>query len=204
MEIRRRQLIVGGAAAALSLPAATKTLKPTAFQMLGPFYPVSRPLDQDADLTIVRGRQGRPKGQIIEVMGRVVDLDGKPLSGARIDLWQANAAGRYAHPGDSNPAPLDPDFQGSARFSADADGRYRFRTVKPGRYPGRVIHIHFDVTGGEQRHITQMYFGDEAGNAEDVLLRRVPEGHLRQSLIAAPVAGAAVPTYQWDIVLGVD
>lgn len=204
MLIARRQLIVGGAAAALTVPATARKLPVVSNQTLGPFYPMNRPLDQDADLTIVRGRRGRPRGQVIEVVGRVMDLDGKPLPGARIDLWQANAAGRYSHPGDTNPAPLDPDFQGSARFKADAEGRYRFRTIKPGRYPGRVLHIHFDIMGGEQRAITQMYFPDDPDNDRDVLLREVPEGPLRQALVAKAVAGSALPTYQWDMVLGVD
>lgn len=203
MEIRRRHFIVGGAATALAIPAAAK-LPITLNQTIGPFYPVARPLDQDADLTIVRGRQGQPRGQVIEVVGRVLDPDGRPLGGAAIDLWQANADGRYAHPGDTNPAPLDPDFQGSARFTADAEGRYRFRTIRPGLYPGRVAHIHLDVTGGTQRSITQMYFPDDPGNDKDVLLARVPAGPMRQAMIARAVAGTSVPTLQWDIVLGVD
>ena len=203
MEIPRRQFILGGAAAALTVPATAARLPITLNQTIGPFYPLERPLDQDADLTIIRGRQGRPRGQVIEVIGRVVDPDGKPLGGAMIDLWQANAAGRYAHPGDTNPAPLDPDFQGSARFTADAEGRYRFRTIRPGRYPGRVAHLHLDVSGGTQRTITQMYFPDDPGNDRDVLLARIPAGPMRQAMIARAVAGSSVPTLAWDIVLGV-
>lgn len=202
MLIARRQLIVSGAAATLTVPAAAK-LPPVVAQTIGPFYPVSRPLDQDADLTIIRGRQGRPRGTVIEVIGRVTDLDGKPLPGAAFDIWQANSDGRYAHPGDVNAAPLDPDFQGSARFKADANGTYRFRTVRPGRYPGRVAHIHADIIGGEQRVVTQMYFADEPGNEEDVLLKRVPTGGLREALIAKPLTGTPVPTFRWDIALGV-
>ena len=135
---RRRMLAAGGAGltglvAAAPLRAAEQ-LAFTVNQTIGPFYPVERPLDQDADLTIVRGRRGAAKGQVIEVSGRVLDPDGRPIPGARIDLWQANAAGRYAHPGDKNPAPLDPEFQGSARLVADGEGRYRFRTILPGAY----------------------------------------------------------------------
>lgn len=203
MLITRRQLILGSGAAVLAIPAGAQR-QPLINQTLGPFYPVQRPIDQDADLTIIRGRAGRPRGQVIEVAGRVTDLDGKPLPGASFDLWQANAAGRYAHPGDTNPAPLDPDFQGSARFVADADGYYRFRTIRPGRYPGRVAHIHLDISGGTQRTITQMYFPDEPGNDEDVLLKRLPAGPTRQSLVATAVTGSAIPTYRWDIALGVD
>jgi protocatechuate 3,4-dioxygenase, beta subunit len=203
MIIGRRNLLVGGLAA-LTVPAQAARLQTTLDQTTGPFYPVSRPLDQDADLTIVRGRRGKPKGQIIEVVGRVVTPDGRPVPRAKLDLWQANAAGRYAHPGDTNPAPLDPDFQGSARFSADGEGRYRFRTIRPGLYPGRVAHIHLDVIGGEQRLITQMYFPDDPGNDQDVLLKRIPAGALRSSLIARALPSTAVPTFAWDIVLGVD
>jgi protocatechuate 3,4-dioxygenase, beta subunit len=194
-------VIVGGLSA-FAVPGEAAKLPYTVNQTIGPFYPVSRPLDQDADLTIVRGRRGRPKGQVIEVVGRVLDLDGRPVPGAKLDLWQANAAGRYSHPADQNPAPLDPDFQGSARFQADKEGRYRFRTIRPGRYPGRVAHIHLDITGREQRVITQMYFADEQGNEEDSVLSRIPAGRLRQALIAQPITGSAVQTFGWDIVLG--
>jgi protocatechuate 3,4-dioxygenase beta subunit len=171
-------------------------------QTIGPFYPVSRPLDQDADLTIIQGRRGRPKGQVIEVVGRVLDLHGRPIPTARLDIWQANAAGRYSHPADDNPAPLDPEFQGSAQFLADAEGRYRFRTIRPGRYPGRVAHIHLDVMGRGQRVITQMYFPDEPGNDGDSVLSGIPAGALRQALISRLTPVTSVPTFQWDVVLG--
>jgi protocatechuate 3,4-dioxygenase beta subunit len=202
MLIERRQLMLGGVAAVLTVPASAKRLTVTANQTMGPFYPVSRPLDQDADLTIIRGRHGRARGQVIEVVGRVLDPDGRPLPRARLDLWQANAAGRYSHPADDNPAPLDTEFQGSARFLADAEGRYRFRTIRPGRYPGRVAHIHFNIRGGEQRVVTQMYFPDGPGNDEDSLLSRIPAGPRRQALISRGVPARNVPTYQWDVVLG--
>jgi protocatechuate 3,4-dioxygenase beta subunit len=100
---------------------------------------------------------------------------------------------------------LDPDFQGAALFSADAEGRFRFRTVKPGRYPGRVPHLHFAVSGGRQRVITQMYFPDEAGNQDDGVLKRIPAGPLRDRLIArfsSPISDdASIRVFQWDVVL---
>ena len=194
-------LVIAGASLADSLAAATRLLE-TSFQTIGPFYPVQRPLDQDADLSQLASSASPARGERIEVTGRVLGPDGRPVPNATLDIWQANAAGRYAHPGDSNPAPLDPGFQGSAVIRADAEGRYRFRTVKPGKYPGRTQHIHFDVTGGPQRLMTQMYFPGEEGNAGDVLLSRIPEPY-RGVMIAGRVAGAATPTYAWDIVLAV-
>jgi protocatechuate 3,4-dioxygenase beta subunit len=192
-------LVLAGASLADRLAAAEKIIQ-TATQTIGPFYPVERPLDQDADLTRLASSAAPARGQIIEVTGRVLGPDGRPVPNARLDIWQANAAGRYAHPGDDNPAPLDPGFQGSAAITADAEGRYRFRTVKPGLYPGRTQHIHFDVTGRSQRLITQMYFPGEPGNAKDVLLSRIPEAR-RGAMIATLAEGMAVPTYGWDIVL---
>jgi protocatechuate 3,4-dioxygenase beta subunit len=192
-------IVLAGASLADRLAAADRAIY-TATQTIGPFYPVERPLDQDADLTRIAASSTPAKGEMIEVTGRVLGLDGKPVPNAKLDIWQANAAGRYAHPGDDNPAPLDPGFQGSAVITADAEGRYRFRTVKPGLYPGRTQHIHFDVMGRSQRLITQMYFPGEAGNAKDVLLSRVPERY-RGVMIAKLAEGTAVPTYGWDIVL---
>jgi len=210
MLVSRRSLIRSGTitligSASSGLLASAIKLTPTLAQTSGPFYPTERPLDQDADLTIVRGRRGLARGQIINVVGRVLNLDGRPVPFASIDLWQANAAGRYAHPIDRNPAPLDPNFQGSAKLKADGNGLYRFRTIKPGRYPGRVPHIHVAVSGDTQRVVTQMYFAGEAGNHDDGVLRRIPNGPLRERLIARSIRplkqDPAAAAYHWDIVL---
>ena len=147
----------------------------TPSQGMGPFYPLLKPLDRDADLTVVRGRQGRARGQVVHLAGRVLNLKGEPVRGARIELWQANMHGRYIHPSDPNTgAPLDPNFQGYATQVTDAEGRYRFRTIKPGPYPSmynpgrtRPPHIHFDVAGRDDRLVTQMYFPDEPLNEQD-------------------------------------
>jgi protocatechuate 3,4-dioxygenase beta subunit len=192
-------LVLAGASLADRLAAAERIIQ-TSTQTIGPFYPVERPLDQDADLTRIASSAKPAKGQVIEVTGRVLGPDGQPVPSAKLDIWQANAAGRYAHPADDNPAPLDPGFQGAAVITTDAEGRYRFRTVKPGLYPGRTQHIHFDVTGQSQRLITQMYFPGEAGNAKDVLLSKIPAAE-RGVMIAKLAAGASVPAYRWDIVL---
>ena len=122
----------------------------------------------DSDLT--RQHAGEPLGQRIVVSGRVLGSDGKPLRGQLIEIWQANAAGRYRHAVDTHDAPLDPNFSGAGRCLTDDDGRYRFVTVKPGIYPWgnhpnawRPAHIHFSLFGRAftERLVTQMYFPDD-------------------------------------------
>jgi protocatechuate 3,4-dioxygenase, beta subunit len=146
-------------------PRAFAQTSETPNMVLGPFYPMVKPIDDDADLTRVRGRKGRAAGQIIELSGRVLNRAGKPVRNARIELWQTNTHGRYVHSSDPNvKAPVDPNFQGYAVQSTDELGRYRFKTVKPGPYPSesgefmRAAHIHFDVMGKTDRKVTQMYF----------------------------------------------
>jgi protocatechuate 3,4-dioxygenase beta subunit len=107
-------LVVGGIvlSAPLNSLSAQPPLNPTAGQVQGPFYPVIKPVDQDSDLTAIQGKPGKAKGQVIYLLGRVLNLNGKPIPGARVEIWQANSFGRYTHPGDTNPAPLDPNFEG--------------------------------------------------------------------------------------------
>lgn len=196
-----RRAMVGGGLGLLALSSAARAaLVPTSAQELGPFYPVIRPLDQDADLTRVKGSNGVAKGEVIDVFGRVVDPAGRPVPRARLDIWQANAAGRYMHPGDTHDAPLDPNFQGSAVIVADDQGHYRFRTIKPGTYPigggkVRTRHIHADVTGRDNRLTTQMYFTGEPLNDSDILF---PGADPKESVLAKRVGAAG---WQWDIVL---
>ncbi len=204
IRVSRRELLLGAAAATPLLAQ----LKPTPLQTIGPFYPIDRPLDQDADLTVIKGKPGRAKGQILYVMGRVFDVKGNPVRGARIEIWQANAAGRYRHPGDTNPAPLDPNFEGYAVLTSDAEGRYQFKTIKPAPYPAgpdftRTPHIHFDVSGRHTRIITQMYFPGEPQNEKD---RIFMETQNRDILIAKmlPPNKDVEPDSKlalWDIVL---
>jgi protocatechuate 3,4-dioxygenase, beta subunit len=142
---------------------------------MGPFYPVLKPLDKDADLTAIAGKTGRAKGKIVHVTGRVLNQKGEPVAGAKIEIWQANTHGRYTHPSDPNTAPLDPNFQGFAVLRTDNEGRYRFKTIKPGPYAigptvQRTPHIHFDVEGKANRLVTQMFFPDEPLNDKDPLL----------------------------------
>jgi protocatechuate 3,4-dioxygenase, beta subunit len=179
-------------------------------QVLGPFYPISRPLDRDADLTHLRGRRAAAKGQVIHLMGRVVNLQGKPLAGVKLEIWQANVHGRYAHINDPNKAPLDPNFQGYGVQVTDAKGQFRFKTIKPSAYStgvedwSRPPHIHFYVTGGHEALVTQMYFPGEELNAKDRLLQSA--GANQASLIARvePAGKGAEPDaliVTWDIVL---
>jgi protocatechuate 3,4-dioxygenase beta subunit len=150
---------------------------PTMDQVLGPFYPVVKPLDQDADLTTIQGKPGKAQGQVIHLMGRVLNMKGEPISRAKVEIWQANTHGRYTHPSDANPAPLDPNFEGFGTQITDAEGRYRFKTIKPGAYPVpvegwiRPPHIHFDVESKSNRLITQLYFEGDPLNEKDLLLK---------------------------------
>jgi len=186
-----------------------QALQRTPGQILGPFYPVLKPLDQDADLTTIAGKPGRAEGQVIHVMGRVVNLAGQPVQGARVEIWQANTHGRYNHPSDTNPAPLDPHFEGFAVLTTDEEGRYRFKTIKPGAYPAsadrmRPPHIHFEVTGKSNRLVTQMYFADEPWNDKDPALQSA--GANKERLIVtlqSPTQGLELDSRMavWDIVL---
>jgi protocatechuate 3,4-dioxygenase beta subunit len=166
--------LAASAVVAPRFAAAQTRLQRTPGQILGPFYPL-KPLPPIADLTRLPGRSGRAQGQVLNVMGRVMNLSGEPVRNATVEVWQANAFGRYTHPSDSNPAALDPNFEGAATLKTDSDGRYRFKTIKPAAYPAgpnliRPAHIHFQVTGREDRLVTQMYFAGDPHNATDPFL----------------------------------
>ena len=124
-------------------------------------------------------------------MGRVLNLSGDPVRNAKIEVWQANAYGRYTHPSDTNPAPLDPNFEGSALLTTDSEGRYRFKTIKPAAYPAgpnltRPAHIHFQVTGRQDRLVTQMYFEDDPYNKTDPFLNSAAAKQLLITKLLAP------------------
>ena len=181
-DLSRREILKMSAAvagmgilASARLAWAEALLRRTPAQILGPFYPVTKIWAKTADLTRPREASGRASGQVLHVTGRVLNLAGEPVRDARIEVWQANTYGRYRHPSDSNPAPLDPNFDGAAVLGTDAEGRYGFKTIKPGAYPAgpnmvRPPHIHFQVTGREDKLVTQMYFENEPYNATDRLL----------------------------------
>lgn len=176
---------------------------------MGPFYPQLKPLDQDADLTLIKGQSKRAEGQIIHVVGRVTNLKGESVKDAKIEIWQADSHGRYSHKSDPNPAQLDDGFQGYAVLQTDHEGRYRFKTVKPGAYPGliagtRTPHIHFEVLGKNDRMVTQMFFPDEPLNQHDTILQGVAPAR-RAATIAKLMPSKDVPAselmFGWNIVL---
>ncbi len=181
-------------------------------EVTGPRYASTPVTAGDADLTT--RHQGEPLGERIIVTGRVLDSGGRPVPDTLIEIWQANSAGRYAHRVDEHPAPLDPNFDGAGRCMTDADGYYRFITIKPGAYPWgnqlnawRPAHIHFSLFGHAfaQRLITQMYFPGDPLFAQDPIFNSVPDAKARQRMIASLELDLTVPDwalgYRWDIVL---
>jgi protocatechuate 3,4-dioxygenase, beta subunit len=177
-------------------------------QIVGPFYPVSERPDLASDLARPHGSTAEAQGQLILVRGRVLNRSGAPVSHARIDIWQANAAGKYRHPSDINPAPLDPNFKGFARLTTDASGHYSFRTIKPGRYltpegEVRPPHIHLTVEGQFDCLVTQLYFAGEGENATDRWLNAAP--HPEQLIVTLQDPSSHLVRHefvaQFDIVL---
>ncbi|MDZ4372313.1 MAG: protocatechuate 3,4-dioxygenase [Phenylobacterium sp.] len=168
---------------------------------LGPFYPLTPPADDDADMVWLKGRSQKAAGSVIEVSGRVLDAKDRPIRGAVLELWQANAAGRYDHPNDIAKAPLDPNFQGFAKLVTGSAGEWRITTIKPAAYDSpigrRTPHIHFDIRGRAHRLPAQMYFQDDAAeNAGDPLYKDLGAFGPRS------VAELRAPSqYRWDIVL---
>lgn len=220
--ISRRGLLGAGAGAAAGLiaqrlaaagPAPDDCGNPTAAQTAGPYYPTRDGVEEDPDLTRIKGRPGRAAGEVIYVRGRVLDEACRPVAGALVEIWQANTHGRYDHEKDAgNPRPLDPNFQSWAEMLTDAEGRFKFTTIKPGAYPAddsgwvRPPHIHFRISRrGYHELVTQMYFAGEALNAPDRILRALaPEDQQRATVAFEPAppeleAGARVGDF--DITL---
>jgi protocatechuate 3,4-dioxygenase beta subunit len=185
----------------------------TLTELTGPAYGDGRLGEFDNDLT--RQHAEEPLGQRMILEGRVLDSDGKPLRGQLVEIWQANAGGRYAHEVDRHPAPLDPNFTGAGRALTDDNGVYGFVTIKPGSYPWenhpnawRPAHIHFSVFGRAftERLITQMYFPDDPLFPFDPIFNSVRDPQARQRMIAAFDIDLTEPNwahgYRWDIVVG--
>jgi len=180
---------------------------PTPHVVLGPFYPVRPPSDAGADLVARDPSAASAHGQPIEIRGRVLTVAGRPIAGALVEIWHADARGRYLHPSDASDTPPDPDFRGYGVQRTDHAGRYRFRTVKPGAYHDghemRAPHVHFQITAPRDRLVTQLFFENEPLHHADRWFRncRWPRS------LEAPLqpAGADAPgvafTVTWDIVL---
>ncbi len=173
----------------------------------GPFYPITPQKDKDFDLTRIEGKTVLATGEAIFVEGSVVNTAGEPIEDVTVELWQANAAGRYAHPHDTNPAPLDPNFQGWAIARSGQQGEFRFKTIMPGAYAvssswSRPPHIHYKISKrGYVELTTQMYFQGHPLNQKDLLINRKTESEQRL-MIAKKVSGeGGIDTYQYQIVL---
>ena len=189
----------------LSMPNVIKSLR-------APVYGYGEVTPEDADLT--RQHAGEPHGERIVVAGRLTDEDGKPIPNALIEIWQSNAAGRYAHKGDQHNAPLDPNFTGNGRVLTDVHGNYRFVSIKPGAYPWRnhanawrPAHIHFSLfgLGYLSRLVTQMYFPGDPLLSLDPIFNSVPSEKARQALVSRFDLELTEPEwalgYRFDIVL---
>jgi protocatechuate 3,4-dioxygenase beta subunit len=185
----------------------------TLSELTGPAFGDGDVGELDHDLT--RQHDGEPLGERIIVSGRITDRDGRPVRSALIEIWQANAAGRYIHDGDQHPAPLDPNFTGAGRCLTDDDGVYRFVTVKPGAYPWRnhdnawrPAHIHLSLFGRAftNRLVTQMYFPGDPLFVQDPIFQSVRDSKARDRLVCAFDLDSTVPEwalgYRFDVVLG--
>jgi protocatechuate 3,4-dioxygenase beta subunit len=185
----------------------------TLSERTGPVYGDGRLRETDADLT--RQHAGEPLGERIVVTGRVLGSNGEPLRGQLVEIWQANAAGRYKHVVDGHPAPLDPNFTGAGRCLTDDHGRYEFVTVKPGAYPWRnhpnawrPAHIHLSLFGRAftNRLVTQMYFPGDPLFGQDPIFHSVRDPKARERLVCTLDLDTTVPewalAYRFDVVLG--
>jgi protocatechuate 3,4-dioxygenase, beta subunit len=177
--LARRSFVA--AATTVALPALwlgpraqpSAPLRATPSQTEGPFYPVEIPKDSDHDL-LANGPLRYAKGRAAWLDGTVVDLQGKPVRGAQVEIWQCDESGHYHHPGDGNRA--DAAFQGFGRVAVAADGSWRFRTIRPVAYSGRAPHIHFKVKlGGRELLTSQLYVAGDAHNERDFLWRRLDD-----------------------------
>ncbi|MGA1262929.1 MAG: hypothetical protein ACO331_03345 [Prochlorothrix sp.] len=193
-------------------PVPTPTLPPSATprQTAGPFYPNPLPPERDGDLTQAADPAGRAEGQILYLWGQVRWLTGEPIAGALVEIWQTNTWGRYSHPRDPNPAPLDPNFQGFGQVYTDAEGFYQFKTVRPAAYPmggsrWRAPHIHVQVSqseanapfSGARPFTTQLYFAGEALNRDDVLYSSLSQAEQKGvTVISQPGTGTDDPDSQ--------
>ncbi|MEO8099304.1 MAG: IPT/TIG domain-containing protein [Acidobacteriota bacterium] len=186
--------------------AFAQALTQTPALTIGPYYPDKLPLDLDNDLLVINDAINPGVGELMWVNGRVLDSGGNPVRGAVVEIWQADNNGAYIHSA-SPIANRDSTFQGYGKFETASDGRYVFRTVKPGIYPGRTRHIHYQIqTAGRGNLITQLHFEGEALNANDGVLNGVTNAAQKASIIK-PITALATSTIgekavNFDIVMG--
>jgi len=190
----RRTLLVGAGASLLPFGSSVAAaLIVTPQQTEGPFYPTSFPADMDNDLVQVRGQAAQAMGTVLHLQGRVLDVDGRPVDGALVEIWQCDSQGLYDHPRQPGRERRDSAFQGYGRTLVTADGSYSFRTLKPVAYPGRAPHIHFKVATSSGRMLTsQFYIAGEPGNERDGVFRaaaRDPHQRERIEMRLSPAAG---------------
>ena len=180
-------------------------------QTEGPFYPVLKPLDQDADLTMVGNNGKHAAGDLLLVQGRILTPNDSPVANALVEIWQTNAWGRYQDRRDRSDVPWDQNFQGYGHVTTDSNGAYAFRTIRPAGYGQgylrRTPHIHFRISGRQfGRLTTQMYFAGEPENANDGPLNRISDSAKRQRLIVDLQQVQEQETRMWrglfNIVLG--
>jgi protocatechuate 3,4-dioxygenase beta subunit len=188
-DLTRRALTL--LAPALLLPASVlAAVAPTPGTTQGPFYPARLPMDNDADLVRVDGADWEAFGKILHLGGRVLDARGQALAGARVEIWQCDANGVYAHPGDRQFALRDPGFQGFGHAMTADNGHFAFRTIVPVPYPGRTPHIHVKVLrNGRKRLTTQLYLKGYRGNAIDFLFHSLAREERRRVEMALKPRG---------------
>lgn len=180
----------------------------TPLQTEGPFYPNPLPLTQDNDLLILGDSTTPAVGEVTHLHGQVLSATGEPLRGAIVEIWQADSTGAYLHPGSVGHASRDRHFQGFGRFETASDGRYAFRTIKPGKYPGRTPHIHVLVNYKGKRLITsQLYIRGHRENLRDGILMSIKDLQVRQTVLVdfAPLPGSKAKELiaRADLIVGV-
>ncbi len=220
----RRLLLRALAGTGLSVVVAKKMwanmlfedgLPPTAPQTKGPFYPIPEIEKQkyfDADLTRLDDKSPVAEGEQIAIRGGVVGMDDRPLANVIVEVWQACMTGRYNHPQDKNDRSMDPNFQYWARMLTGDDGLFTFRTIQPGKYPGRTPHIHYRIVAPQRTElVTQMYFeaNDELNRRDGIYMDLKPEQRkgVTVAMTNRPIVendrkAEQLPTGEFKIVLG--
>jgi protocatechuate 3,4-dioxygenase beta subunit len=208
--LNRRRLLHAlflSSAGLITRGAFAEMLTLTPHTTAGPYYPDHLPLDQDNDLIRVTDDLTPAIGTVTNLSGRILDVNGAPLKGALVELWQADDQGCYLHTrGVQRGKERDAHFQGYGKFETAADGGWRFRTIKPGLYTGRTRHYHFGITlpGQQRRFTTQLFFAGEPGNERDMVLQAIRDAAQRASVIRefTAIPDTTELVAKWDIVMG--